>query len=167
MRIVGGHGHLINELGTQSLDGASGREIAGVAGDRDRSADRADKGRNGSARLPCVAVTPGTLGNLKSNVTGANPNVLRISHPKIQVPDLRPIGGQDAEMEIRNKSTRRLARHHLDEPQRDLSKGQSRRRSRKPIFCEWRTHGPHILPQRRRAGPVTLLIRQRGRCGSF
>jgi hypothetical protein len=141
MRIVGWHCNLINKLSTQSLDSASGRVIGGVAGDRDRSAYRADKWCYGSTRLQCVAVTSKTLGNLKSNVTGANPNVLRISDPKIDVPDIRPLGSKDAEMEIRNESTRRLARHNLGEPQRDLAKRQSRGRSRKHIWIK-RTERP-------------------------
>jgi len=91
MRIVHGHGNLINKLSTQSLDSASGGEIVGVAGNRDRPRSQPDKWCNGSTRLQCVAVTSKTLGNLKANVTGANSNVLRISDPKIYVPGIYPI----------------------------------------------------------------------------
>jgi hypothetical protein len=88
MRFVDWHCNLINKRSAQALDSASGREIVGVAGNGDFPANRADKRRNRSTRLQCIAVTSKTLGNLKSNVTGTNSNVLRMADTKIEVSDV-------------------------------------------------------------------------------
>ena len=88
MRIVGWHGNLVNKPSTQAFNRASGREIVRVAGDRDGLVNRPDEWHDGSTRLQCVAMPSKTLRNLKSDVTSANPNVLRFSDTKIDVPDI-------------------------------------------------------------------------------
>lgn len=136
MRIVRGHRNFIYKRSAQTLDRAPGCKIIGVACDRGRPQDRPDQGRHGSTRLQRVTVPPKPLCDLKSDMTGANTNVLRISHPQIDEADIRPTRRQDAEMVIRNEAARRIAGHNVDESQDDLAKGEAFSRRRQHIVCE-------------------------------
>jgi hypothetical protein len=116
------HCNLVNKLSTQALNSAFRREIVGVTCNRHSLKNRANERRNGLTRLQCVAATSKTLRDLKTNMTGANPNMLRITNTKIDMPDIYPVGSQDTKMEIGNESARWFTWHNSDEPQRDLSK---------------------------------------------
>lgn len=60
-------------------------------------------------------MTPKRLPNLKSNVPRANPDMLAVAHPKIDVPRIRIIRQQNSEMIAWNKTAGQVAGRDPDE----------------------------------------------------
>jgi hypothetical protein len=120
MRIVRWHCDLINKLSTQTLNSAPGRQIVKVAGNRDGLVNRANERRDSATGLNRKPTPSKRLRYLKTYVPSTDPNVLGISDPKIDVPDIRTIGSNDAVVEIRDEPTRRLAGHDPAETQCNL-----------------------------------------------
>jgi hypothetical protein len=146
VRVVNRHVYLVNNMSTQALNDTSGCDVVRIAGKCDCSRNQTDERRKGKTRLPRVTVTPKTLRDLKPEMTGAGPNVLRIPDTKVDVPDIASVGSEDAELETGNESTRQIAGDNLGEAQRDLAKRQRFfRRVWKQVVCGRRDHGREPL----------------------
>ena len=65
--------------------------LSGVAGNRDRPGNRPDEWRDGSTSLKRIAMPTKLLANFETNVPGTNANMLGITDPKIDVPDIQTI----------------------------------------------------------------------------
>jgi hypothetical protein len=96
--------NLVNKARAQPLDGPHRSAVVWVAGDRNSVINRPDKWCNGATCLKCVATASERLQNLESDVPCTNSNMLCIANAKIDVPNLRTIDGQYAEMVKRNEA---------------------------------------------------------------
>jgi len=55
------------------------------------------------------------LYDLKANVTSTDPNVLCLSDAKIDMANIRPIGNENAKVEIRDEPMPGLSRYYMAE----------------------------------------------------
>ena len=100
------------------------------------------------AGLKRVMVPPECLGDLESDVPGTKPDVISVPNAKIYMPHVRSIRDQDAEVIIRNETTRRLARYNSDELELNVAGRQSIRRKWNHLFSVLCLH----LVERPRSG---------------
>ena len=80
------------------------------------------------------------LQNHKSDVTGRNPDVLRVADTQIDVADIQASNSQDAEMVKRDEAARGFAGHHSDEPQQHITERQGLQWDWKLLLCAHRRH---------------------------
>lgn len=117
MRILRRNHDLINETGPQPFDGLAGSVIVRVTGDNDCIVDRRNE-RCDSAAGPQGITVPATLfPDLKADMAGAEAEMLRIAHTKVDMPHIDVTGDDDAEMVIRRKPNGRLSGRKPDKMQ--------------------------------------------------
>ena len=61
-------------------------------------------------------------GNFKADMPDTEPDVFCLSHPEVDVANVRAVRDQNTEMIIRNEPTRRVARNNSGKLQPDLVK---------------------------------------------
>jgi hypothetical protein len=91
MRVMHWNGNLIGEVCAEPLNGTDRCSIVGVARNRDGPGKWSDEWRNGPTSLKRVAMPTKLLSNLETNVSSTNANMLGITDPKIDVPDIQTI----------------------------------------------------------------------------
>jgi hypothetical protein len=114
---VGRDWNLINEGGTQPLDGAYRRAVIRIAGDDHGLVEGLNKWGNGVAGLARIPVATEGFEDLESDVAGAEPDVIRAADPKINVAGIGAIVGYYAEVVCRHELTRRNSGYQTDKPQ--------------------------------------------------
>ena len=104
MRVIGRDGDLIHKTRSQPLDGPPRSVIVRVARNDHGFVERTDKRGQSAARLKSVTVTSKALLNLEPDVSGTDPNILRIADSKVDVANIRPADSQDPEMIRRDEA---------------------------------------------------------------
>jgi len=103
MRIMLRHGNFIHKTGAQTLNRSSRSRVIRITSNNHRLVNGTDKRRNRPARLECITVPAMFLANFKTNVSRTDSNMIRITHSKINVTDIRPIKKKDPKMISWNK----------------------------------------------------------------
>ena len=103
MRIMLRHGNFIHKTSTQFLNRPPRRHIIRITRNDHLVVNGTHKRRNRPARLECITVPAMFLANFKTNVSRTDSNMIRITHSKINVTDIRPIKKKDPKMISWNK----------------------------------------------------------------
>jgi hypothetical protein len=128
MWIVGRNGDFVNEARPQPLDGSDGSQIVRVARNRNGFVKRTDERRNGTTGLKREFMAAKRFRDLKADVSRAQPNMLGVTDAEVDMPNIHVAGNNDAEMILRDKAMRLVARDNANEAQPHPAKRQNLRR---------------------------------------
>jgi hypothetical protein len=119
-RLTGRDRGFIDENRSQPLNRPPRCRIVRIARHRHDVIKQSDKRRDRPARLEGVSTPATGFKDFKPDVPCANPDVLRIAHPKIKMTGIGTVFHQNPEVICRHKTSRRITGDNPEEIEPDL-----------------------------------------------
>jgi hypothetical protein len=107
-----GNWNFIHKLRSQPLDRTNGCQVVRITGNGDRLVNRPDKRSNGTAGIKGIAMSSKPFFDLEAYVPSANPDMLGITDPEIDVASVGTIRNFNAKMISWHEVAQRITGNH-------------------------------------------------------